>query len=458
MTTNRKQSCSIYFIVAALMLLVFLLSSPGGKTCAAADKSSVPKDSCTATECHDKMVKEKYVHGPVATGECSACHKSAKSMFKQKHSFEKIQNTGKLCAECHERLDTQKFVHAPVKEGKCFSCHDSHQSPNKFQLRAAGAELCFKCHDRSIIKRKFVHGPVAVGSCTTCHAVHQGDFPKLLRASANAVCFECHTDKAEAFKKKKFAHAPVRKSCMQCHNPHSGEFKYNFIADGSQDLCFTCHKDKQMNISTATVKHKGLVTEKKCLACHDPHFSDYVKQLTMQPADLCMSCHDKAFSSAAGKVANMKEMLSENTVHHGPIKQKDCSGCHNTHGSKNFRMLRENFPPVFYSGYDPENYKLCYMCHEKTLASDEKTTKVTAFRNGDKNLHFIHVNKSVKGRTCRACHDAHATNNPRHIRNSVPFNTWNLPVGFEKTENGGQCLPGCHKMYIYDRKQAAKNI
>jgi predicted CXXCH cytochrome family protein len=308
------------------------------------------------------------------------------------------------------------------------------------------------------MKGKFVHGPVAVGGCTACHAVHQGNYPKLLRAAGNALCFECHSDKAEAFKNKKFIHEPVKESCIQCHNPHSADYKYNFTSDGSQDLCFTCHTDKQKDISTVTVKHKGLDTGKKCLACHDPHVSDFVKQLTKQPADLCMDCHDKAFVSATGKIADMKALLANNKVHHGPIKQKDCSGCHNTHGSNNFRILRENFPPVFYAGYDQNNYKLCFTCHEKTLASDEKTTKMTAFRNGDQNLHFVHVNKAVKGRTCRACHDAHATNNPRHIRDSVPFSSWNLPVGFVKTENGGQCLPGCHKMYIYDRNQPVKNL
>jgi predicted CXXCH cytochrome family protein len=232
---------------------------------------------------------------------------------------------------------------------------------------------------------------------------------------------------------------------------------YNFKADGSQDLCFGCHKDKQTDISMATVKHKGLMMEKKCLACHDPHVSNYVKQLTMAPADLCMSCHDKEYVSDTKKVANMKALLDTSSIYHGPIKQKDCSGCHNTHGSKNFRILRENFPPVFYAGYNQDNYKLCFMCHEKSLASDPKTTRLTAFRNGDQNLHYVHVNKAEKGRTCRACHDAHATNNPRHIRDAVPFNAWSLPVGFEKTDNGGQCLPGCHKLYRYDRTSAVKN-
>jgi predicted CXXCH cytochrome family protein len=170
-----------------------------------------------------------------------------------------------------------------------------------------------------------------------------------------------------------------------------------------------------------------------------------------------MQCHDKEYTKGKYKVANMKELLANNTDHHGPIKQKDCSACHNTHGSNYFRMLRDFFPPVFYSGYNPQNYQLCYMCHENTIPADPETEKLTNFRNGKQNLHFVHVNKKRKGRTCRACHDAHATSNPKHIRDAVPFGAWALPVGFEKAENGGACLPGCHQLFKYDRKKAVKN-
>lgn len=438
--------------VMAAAAFIFLLHNTCGDAIAVEGKSAKQKPACVTDSCHAKMGKDKFVHGPIAAGDCTFCH-----VPEGKHKFKRIADVGKLCTECHEKLTTKQVVHAPVKEGKCTGCHDAHQSPNKFQLRAAGADLCFRCHNRSIVGGKFVHGPVAVGSCSTCHAMHQSDFPKLLMAQGNQVCFECHADKAEAFKGKKFTHAPVQEACVKCHNPHSGDHKYNFKAEGSQDLCFTCHADKQKGIAEATVKHQGLDTKKKCLACHDPHVSDYVKQLSMQPAELCMSCHDREYSGPAGRVMNMKELLAKNAIHHGPIKQNDCSGCHNTHGSSNFRMLREYFPPVFYAGYKADNFKLCFMCHEKSLASEERTTSMTGFRNGDQNLHFVHVNKTSKGRTCRACHDAHATNNPKHIRDAVPFAKWNLPVGFVKKENGGQCLPGCHQQFGYDRKKPVVN-
>jgi predicted CXXCH cytochrome family protein len=442
-----------------LMLLVFvaipfalLTQINSGRAFAQGEEAGKAKESCVTDKCHVRMGKEKFVHGPVAVGDCILCHKQLK-----KHKFEPITDIGKLCDDCHEKLTTKKVVHAPVKKGQCIKCHDPHQSAFKFQLRANGADLCFLCHDKSIVGGKFVHGPVAVGSCSTCHTMHQSEFPKLLLANGNEVCFNCHTDKADDFKKKKFLHAPVQEACVNCHSPHSGNFKFNFKAEGDRDLCFTCHTDKEKEIKEATVPHRGLDTPRKCLACHDPHASNYVKQLTKQPADLCMDCHDRDYTGPNGQTANMKAILANNSMHHGPIKQNDCSGCHNTHGSNNFRILREYFPQLFYAGYSQDNYKLCFMCHEKTIANDERTTTLTAFRNGDQNLHFVHVNKAVKGRTCRACHDAHATNNQRHIRDEVPFAKWQLPVGFTKTETGGRCLPGCHQLFSYDRVKPVVN-
>jgi len=409
------------------------------------------KDSCVTDKCHSKMGKDKFVHGPVAVGDCASCHVATAA-----HKFVKITKSSEVCYKCHDKVDTKKGVHKPVKEGNCSQCHDPHQSGYKFQLRAEGSNLCFVCHDRKIATGSFVHGPVAVGGCSSCHNPHQTDFPSMLNASGNDVCFACHTDKAEAFKGKKFVHSPVKEKCTSCHSPHASNYKFGVTAEASQDLCYNCHKDKKEWISKVQVKHAGLDTEKKCLACHDPHVSDHVKQLVREPVESCNMCHDRVLDTPNGKIVDMKEFLAKNKVYHGPIAQGDCSGCHNTHGSDNFRILREYFPPVFYAPFDPKNYELCFSCHEKSVVLDPTTRTLTGFRNGDQNLHFVHVNKA-KGRTCRACHDAHATNNPKHVRDVVPFGAWGLPVGFQKTAEGGSCLPGCHQKFGYDRAKPVKN-
>ena len=419
--------------------------------------------SCVTDRCHDKMGKDKFVHGPAAVGQCTACHSGDAERHKSspsRNKFAPITNVAEQCYKCHDRVDTKKGVHRPVREGKCSKCHDPHQSPYKFQLRKDGSNLCYMCHEKEkkeIVGKKFLHGPLAVGGCSMCHNPHQTDFPSMLRAEGNEACFVCHTDKADAFKGKRFVHKPVKDKCISCHSPHAGDYKYNFKVDGTTDLCLNCHKDKKEGIANAKVKHGGLDYEKKGLACHDPHVSDYVKQLVKQPVESCNICHDKALDGPNGKIKNMKDFLSKNKIVHGPIKQGDCSSCHNTHGSDNFRILRKYLNPAFYAPFDPKNYELCFNCHEKTLVLDPQTSSLTNFRNGDQNLHFVHVNKTVKGRTCRSCHDEHATNNPKHIRDEVPFGAWGLPVGFSKNTNGGSCLPGCHQRFGYDRITPVKN-
>lgn len=417
--------------------------------------------ACVTDKCHSTIGKEKFVHGPVAVGDCASCHEGNAENHRSapaKNKFNQIKSVGDLCQKCHDRVDSKKSVHKPVKDGNCSKCHNPHQSPYKYQLRAEGMNLCFLCHDKKIVSGKFVHGPAAAGECSMCHNPHQTDFPKLLNSAGNEVCFSCHADKQEAFKDKRFVHKPVAEKCVNCHSPHSADHQHNLALEGTQELCFNCHKDKKEWVSKVKVKHGGLETERKCLACHDPHVSDFVKLLARQPAESCFLCHNKQLEAPeGGKIMNMQEYLANNKIAHGPIQNKDCSGCHNTHGSDNYRILRKYFPPVFYAPFDPKNYELCFNCHEKTLVLDAKTTTLTAFRNGDQNLHYVHVNKELKGRTCRACHDAHATNNPKHIRDAVPFGAWGLPVGFQKSDNGGTCLPGCHQKFEYNRKTAVKN-
>ena len=440
-------TATIFLIAACLLALVV------GNTPARADSPAPSKTACVTSDCHKGMGTMPYVHGPVARGECTYCHVQVGS-----HQFKPIADSGKQCVECHEQGEPLPVVHQPVRQKQCVKCHDPHQSANKFQLRKGGADLCFQCHNKSIAGDKFVHGPVAVGSCSACHAGHQSRLGKLLLTKGNDLCYSCHTDKSDQFKNGKFLHTPVEKSCLYCHNPHSSPYRYMVKSDSTR-LCYSCHRKKEKEIAAVSVKHKGLDTEKGCMACHEAHVSEHPKLIAKQTAELCLGCHDRTYDSAGGRLENIKVLLAKNKEHHGPIRQNDCSSCHNPHGSDNFRMLREYFPPIFYAGYNSDNYKLCFMCHEKSLASEELTTTLTGFRNYQKNLHYVHVNKQTKGRTCRACHDAHATNNPRHIRDSVPFGSanWKLPVGFTKTNTGGQCLPGCHKLYSYDREREIKN-
>jgi predicted CXXCH cytochrome family protein len=448
-----------------LVLMTFLLAVPlylflmEGASYAAAKESPAEKKSCVTSACHSTMNKVKYRHGPVEAGECAECHgtSSKHPSDPKKYKFEKIKNVSAKCYGCHDKFAQKKYTHAPVKDGECLACHNPHGSNNKFQLAEKGAKVCFNCHDDGIVGGTFVHGPAAVGGCIACHEPHVSDNENSLRSKGSELCYLCHVEKADAINKAAFVHKPVAIGCTGCHNPHSGPKEF-FLPSESPTLCLGCHKDKKEQLSNIKVKHGALERDKSCLNCHDAHIAQVAKNLLMEPMDLCISCHDREYKRKNDRsVPDIKTLLAENKDHHGPIKQKDCSGCHDPHGSNDFRILRNYYPETFYKPFDITNYSLCFSCHEKTVALDPKTTKLTNFRNGNENLHFLHVNKPIKGRTCRACHETHASNWPKHIREAVPFGAWDLPLNFEKTETGGSCTPGCHKIKLYDRIKRVEN-
>jgi DmsE family decaheme c-type cytochrome len=455
-----KTSISPVILLFVIVVSLVITFSEGN---ANAEEQSLNQniDSCFAAKCHDDMKNEKFLHGPVATGNCKVCHGEASKHMKRpkRNKFGKIEkDLLKICLSCHDKFKLKKNIHKPLQQGECVACHNPHGSPYKYQLVAKNADLCFKCHDKRLNKNRYVHGPAAVGGCILCHDPHSADYKNNLRAKGSELCFLCHTEKKTSFAQAKFKHKPVAEDCANCHNPHAAPKKFMMKSD-TPELCFNCHKDKKKQIKEAPVPHKAVTADGTCQNCHDPHMSNIAKNLLKPSMDLCLSCHDKNYEEPDGTLlTNMKQLLEENIDHHGPIRQKDCSGCHNPHGSNNFRILRNPYPPTFYKPYREDNYSLCFGCHEKTVVMNRVTSKLTNFRNGDINLHFTHVNKHDKGRTCRACHETHASNYPKHIRESVTFGMFDLPVNFKKTETGGSCLPGCHQLKKYDRVNKEENI
>ena len=122
---------------------------------------------------------------------------------------------------------------------------------------------------------------------------------------------------------------------------------------------------------------------------------------------------------------------------------------------ENRKLLIKSFPADVYVPYSDKEYELCFSCHNRDLLRFPETSFATGFRDGERNLHYLHVNKE-KGRSCKLCHNVHGSNNPKLINDRAPFGNWELPLKFVKTDTGGQCSPGCHKTYNYDRKTPGK--
>jgi predicted CXXCH cytochrome family protein len=360
------------------------------------------------------------------------------------------------CLQCHAALTRQPVTHSVAAE--CGSCHvQDKTNAHKFKMAADGEKLCVGCHEVKKPSDKFVHGPVAVGDCVSCHNPHGAAKAKLLKTGTADLCQSCHVEMKALLAEKRSVHAPVKDACTDCHDPHASPFKYQLKAEGSA-LCLLCHKQVQTLIASSPVKHDAVTMEKGCRNCHEAHATD-VKPLLKGPSmTMCLACHDREVPMPGGKLQDIKAWLAANTNLHGPIREKDCVGCHQPHESAHFRLLKQDYPAKFYSPFDPKNYELCFACHQPDLVRVERTTTLTGFRDGDRNLHFVHVNQPEKGRTCRACHEVHSSPRAKHIRDTVPFGSWALPIKFEAGQTGGRCAPGCHVAYDYDRNKPAAKV
>jgi len=352
------------------------------------------------------------------------------------------------CADCHSDIMEQAVMHSPAAEGDCLTCHAADdeyaakhmEAPDEFKNFESpvgeGENLCYMCHEEKT-QRANVHSPAADGDCTVCHNPHGGDLPNMMAGETEAeTCFMCHENDKTV---KAYVHGPLAVGqCSFCHDPHSTDFESN-LKMPKHDLCLSCHTEIADLIQNK-YKHDPVLED--CTICHDPHNSDYDQFLTQDIKSICFDCH----SDLGARIETAKEV-------HAPVASDGCSACHSVHGSENPFILYDYFPETFYNDYEEGLYKLCFECHDEKNISSAVTEDDTNFRNGKDNLHYRHVKMDRKGRSCKSCHEVHASNQPLHIRKSVPFGKggWNLPIKFTKNENGGTCVVGCHKPKTYDR-------
>jgi len=438
----------------SIVLLTIIILSPyafGGEK-PLVEKPTTEPETCITEECHAEHMAKPVIHDPVSEGSCEACHES---VDEKEHTYKLTGEEPGICMQCHDEL-TKKYLHGALKEGSCSQCHEMHSSENPSRLLAptAGA-MCEECHD-VVENATHVHGPTSVSECTLCHDAHESDYEQRLTMGLDQLCLFCHVITKEELKGFEFVHEPTRDSCVGCHDPHAADNWKMLKAGGAPDMCFSCHEDIQAMAQDSKHQHNAVSEPGGCLKCHTPHASSVRPLLASAPSILCLTCHDEPQAMALNQVLPaFIDQIKDKAYLHGPIKEGDCGGCHMTHGSEHFRILAGAYPAEFYASFDETKYELCFGCHEKTLVRMADAGDLTDFRNGKQNLHFLHVNKERRGRTCRACHQTHASNQLKHIRMSVPYGGWkDLPLNFSKTSTGGSCDPGCHLEKGYDRQNA----
>ncbi|MBU0482385.1 MAG: hypothetical protein KKG47_14930 [Proteobacteria bacterium] len=412
------------------------------------------KTSCTSASCHNDKGKAKNQHGPMAEGSCVECHNPHGTTNSRMLRAVRAE----LCYRCHDDLEAEfdrKFQHFPVKKGECLSCHEPHESDLEFHLkRGSIKELCAGCHGTRLTDFPNLHEPVKEGDCIACHNPHVSDFAGLLYEDGNKMCFRCHEVREKEFARE-HVHEPLKKGCVICHDPH-GSVAGNHLrteldengryipGQSMKDSCLVCHRKLNPLIAdemeNAIVPHKP-VAEGKCLVCHTPHSTNYKKQLNRPLKEICFSCHE-----------GMKKLLAESKVQHGPIRKSSCEQCHLVHGAGYGKLLAARFDTTFFGDFAVAKYQLCFNCHSSKVFTARESME-TGFRYADLNLHFFHVNRD-NGRGCKTCHDIHASNQDKHIRESTLFKKkYKVKIKYTSLENGGKCVVGCHKPRQYDREK-----
>jgi predicted CXXCH cytochrome family protein len=311
------------------------------------------------------------------------------------------------------------------------------------------SELCTECH-KEILHGKFVHGPVFT-SCTACHKAHVSSHPKLLSTDTRSLCLTCHVDVGKSITGAAHQHAPATGDCLECHRPHASDHAKQ-LKEEPVELCGTCHKGVLEAAKGSSHPHAAVTDEKACLNCHSPHGSENAKLMKQDIVSTCLECHKQPIVvDKTTTVVGVPELANQSFHKHGPIGKGSCSACHDVHGGTHDKLLVEPYPEGFYQPYADKTYALCFKCHDKQGIVNKEVEHQTRFRDGTRNLHALHVNKTPQGRSCRACHNVHASRSDSLLADSVSFGEWNLPVNHKKTETGGSCAPGCHKPATYDR-------
>ncbi len=310
----------------------------------------------------------------------------------------------KVCIGCHADFEPKlkkAFIHTPLKTEGCTACHSPHASSHDKQLSEEPDKLCLSCHMQiQPAGAQSVHKVVAEGKCLLCHDPHSSDNKFNLLKAGNELCFGCHKEKAEAIAKNKFKHAPVEKACVSCHNPHASTTAKALLTKEVPTLCLDCHKtDNALFVK----QHQGFpVAGARCTSCHSVHGSNRTAIIydTAHPPFLsknCTMCHE---SPAPGKPVALKkkglelcrgchntvvnDMLGKNRLHWPILGKEGCLNCHNPHASPQKGLLKAK--PVV----------LCGSCHQDTIQRQERSiTKHQPMQDG----------------ACTTCHSPHASDN-----------------------------------------------
>lgn len=297
--------------------------------------------------------------------------------------------------------------------------------------------ICFKCHPD--VKKQLLSGiphmPANRGECVECHNPHTSNYKNFLIKKGFDLCYRCHQKEKKNFNKG-FVHLPIAKGeCVKCHNPHSSKNK-KILKEEKSKICFTCHKKGKI-FSRKNI-HQPL-KKGDCLKCHNPHASDNESMLVENGNKLCSGCHP----------LNSERVLR---AHNNSLsKTANCLGCHNPHSSNHDALMRE-------FSHKPYAKKKCNRCHLSsskriTMKMKRKGNSLCLSCHKDVEKQFQKVFSHVQGfrdNTCLECHNPHASESKGLKRSSES------KICFSCHTNTERRIKGKNPMFKYKHSDIEK--
>ncbi|GBD92243.1 doubled CXXCH motif [bacterium BMS3Abin04] len=109
-----------------------------------------------------------FYHPPYRKRLCNACHNVDKGN-------KLVKPMPGLCYTCHKNMTGKDpVIHGPVAMGDCLACHNPHLAKNKFLLKRKGRALCLYCHNPAVINKDKIHFASEELDCLDCHNPHSG--------------------------------------------------------------------------------------------------------------------------------------------------------------------------------------------------------------------------------------------------------------------------------------------
>ncbi|MEH7298815.1 cytochrome c3 family protein [Neobacillus drentensis] len=285
--------------------------------------------------------------------------------------------------------------------------------------------------------------------------------PRFLKftTSANYENYQFPGDKGNDVRDHDYIHGPfsiVTNTCSFCHSTHNGQNV--FLENGKNEtdgdeLCMACHDgtngSPSLDSNYASNKHHK-DSGASCSTCHDPHnpgtkenpnslykgsYNGLSQLLAYKKASdsnggsedfsLCLSCHNGNKASNIEQYYKNETLVSQSghnivaTVDSGSSLngQLPCAECHETHGSKNIKMLRSNlgnvqsanpFSKISGDWDSAAERQFCLSCHNDKTVLYGVTGKAifdetgTAINSSNEQTKLGHNKESSQA--CSECH------------------------------------------------------